>query len=72
MITGTKTDGADALHRTGEVFQHQRFGFIALGDDEPDVFMHITACDGFKPQAGDRVSFSIVPGNHGNQLKAVM
>jgi cold shock CspA family protein len=47
------------------------YGFIALGDDEPDVFVHITACADFKPQAGDRVSFSIVPGNRGDRLKAV-
>jgi cold shock CspA family protein len=46
------------------------YGFIALGDDEPDVFVHITACDGFKPQAGDRVSFSIVPSDRGDRLKA--
>jgi CspA family cold shock protein len=48
-------------------FSTKGFGFIALGDDDRDVFVHITACDGFKPQAGDRVSFSIVSGNRGEK-----
>jgi cold shock CspA family protein len=58
---------------TGQVkfWTGKGYGFITLGDDEQDVFMHITACDGFTPQAGDRVSFGIVPGNHGDRLKAI-
>jgi cold shock CspA family protein len=58
---------------TGQVkfWTSKGYGFITLGDEEPDVFVHVSACDGFTPQAGDRLSFAIVPGNHGNQLKAV-
>jgi cold shock CspA family protein len=49
-------------------FCDKGYGFIASAEQE-DVFVHVTACDGFKPQTGDRVSFSIVPGN-GGKLKA--
>jgi cold shock CspA family protein len=50
---------------TGQVkfFCDKGYGFIASAEQE-DVFVHVTACDGFKPQTGD-----IVPGN-GGKLKA--
>jgi cold shock CspA family protein len=58
---------------TGELkfWSSKGFGFIQLGGDERDVFVHLTACIDFKPQTGDRVSFGIVPGDYGDRLRAV-
>jgi cold shock CspA family protein len=58
---------------TGQVkfWTTKGYGFIQVAGDQDDVFAHITACSGFVPQTGDKVSFALEPSNRGNQLRAV-
>jgi CspA family cold shock protein len=66
----------DRMQGTVKWFNNEKgFGFIALGNDEPDVFVHYSAIqtEGYRSlQEGQAVEFTLEQSDRGPQATNVM